>query len=184
MVRIELLNAYTPMPILSRPATTEFSTYYSRYIDRVPDGDVLGTLEAQQRETGALLRSIPESRADHRYAPGKWSIREVLGHIADTERIFAYRALRMARGDTTPLPAFDENAYVENADFGSRPLAALADDVRIVRAATLSLLRPLSDEELGRIGTASDCPISARALAWIIAGHELHHVAILRERYL
>jgi hypothetical protein len=172
------------MPILTRPATTEFAPYYSRYIDRVPDGDLLGTLEAQQRETQALLRSIPESRADHRYAPEKWSIREVVGHVADTERIFAYRALRMARGDTTPLAAFDENAYVANADFGSRPLAALADDVQIVRAGTLSLLRPLSDAELMRIGTASDCPISARALAWIIAGHELHHVAILRERYL
>lgn len=172
------------MPILTRPAGSEFAPYYAGYIERVADGDLIGSLVAQQRETQALVRAIPESRGDHRYAPGKWTVREVLGHMADAERIFAYRALRIARGDQTPLPAFDENAFVANARFAARPLESLADELQIVRDATLALLRPLNDAELTRVGTASEHPVTPRALAWIIAGHELHHVAILRERYL
>lgn len=168
----------------NRPAATEFSPYYSKYIDQVPDGDLLATLTTQHEDTAGLVRGIPEDRADHRYAPGKWSIREVLGHLADTERIFAYRALRVARGDATPLPGFDENAYVANANFAVRSLASLVDELRVIRQATLALYRPLADEELLREGSANGAPITPRALAWIIAGHERHHLAILRERYL
>jgi uncharacterized damage-inducible protein DinB len=167
-----------------RPASTEFSPYYAGYVARVPDGDVVASLAAQVADTIALVRSLPESKGEHRYAEGKWSIRQVLGHMADTERIMAYRALRVARGDSTPLAGFDENAFVANARFDARTLDSLADDLSIVRRATVALLTPLSDEELLRAGSANGAPVTARALAWIIAGHERHHVAVLRERYL
>ncbi|MBA3891192.1 MAG: DinB family protein, partial [Gemmatimonadaceae bacterium] len=161
-----------------------FSPYYAGYVARVPDGDVVETLRSQVDATMALARSLAEEKGGHRYAPGKWSIREVLGHMADTERIMAYRALRVARGDATPLPGFDENLYVENARFDDRTLSSLADDLAIARQSTIALLAPLGDDELGRVGSANGAPITARALAWIIAGHERHHLAILRERYL
>lgn len=167
-----------------RPDPTEFSPYYAGYIARVPDGDVVATLAAQVADTVALVRSLPEEKGAHRYGEGKWSIRQVLGHMADTERIMAYRALRVARGDATPLAGFDENAFVANARFDARTLESLAEDLALVRRATFSLLMPLSDEELVRGGSANGAPVTARALAWIIAGHERHHVAVLRERYL
>lgn len=172
------------MAIRSRPAPSEYNPYYGKYIERVAEGDLLETLQAQLDDSLALIRSIPEERGGFRYRPGKWSIREVLGHVIDAERIFAYRALRAARGDATPLPGFDENAFVANARLDERTLASLAEELLVVRQATLALLRPLSEDELGRIGTASDSPVTPRALAWIIAGHERHHMAILRERYL
>lgn len=167
-----------------RPDPSQFAPYYAGYVARVPDGDILETLRSQVDATVALARSLAEPTGAHRYAEGKWSIREVLGHMADTERIMAYRALRVARGDTTPLPGFDENAYVRNARFDQRTLASLADDLALVRHGTIALLAPLDDAELGRAGSANGAPITARALAWIIAGHERHHLAILRERYL
>ena len=170
--------------LATRPASTEYAPYYDRYIARVPEGDVTATLEAQLAETLALLRTIPEERGTHRYGPDKWSIKEVVGHLADSERIFAYRALRVARGDATPLPGFDENAYVRGARFDAIPLADLAAELEAVRRATLALLRGLDDEALGRRGVANDQEITPRALAYIIAGHERHHVGILRERYL
>lgn len=167
-----------------RPAETEFAPYYAGYVGRVPDGDIVETLRSQLEATVALARSLAEATGAHRYAPEKWSIREVLGHMADTERIMAYRALRVARGDMTPLPGFDENLYVRNARFDERTLASLADELALVRQATIGLIAQLDDEELSRTGTANGAPITARALAWIIAGHERHHLAILRERYL
>jgi uncharacterized damage-inducible protein DinB len=168
----------------TRPESTEYGAYYGRYIERVPEGDLIATLEAQRAETGALLAGIGEERSLHRYEPGKWSIREVVGHVADAERIFAYRALRIARGDETPLPGFEQNDYVRRAGFDRRTLRDLAAELDAVRHATLHLARSLDDEALSRRGTASDLPISARALFWIIAGHERHHLGILRERYL
>lgn len=167
-----------------RPGPMEFSPYYARYIERVPDGDVVETLRTQIADTVALVASLSEERGAYRYAPDKWSIREVLGHLADTERIMAYRALRIARRDITPLPGYDENAYVANARFDSRSLHDLADDLTITRRSTLSVLAPLNDDELARGGTASEAPVTVRALAWIIAGHERHHLALLHERYL
>lgn len=168
----------------TRPAPGEFSPYYSRYIELVPDGDVVRTLREQIGDTIAAIQAIPEDRGSHRYAAGKWSIRQVLGHMADTERIMAYRALRTARGDATPLPGFDENAYVANARFDDRAMHELAEDLVLARQSTVALLAPLADDELARGGSANGAPIMARALAWIIAGHERHHLAILRERYL
>lgn len=174
----------TPAPLAARPAADEFAPYYAKYIDAVPDGDVLGTLESQIEETVALLSDIGEVRAGHRYAPGKWSIKEVVGHVADAERVFGYRALCAARGEAGGLPAFDENAYVAGADFDARTLNSLLGELTAVRRATLSLFRNLSDDALARRVVANQNAVSARALAWICAGHERHHVRLLRERYL
>ena len=170
--------------MIPRPDASEHLPYYAKYIDRVPDGDLLQTLRTQLADTLSLVRGLDESRGGHRYAPGKWTIREVLAHVIDAERIFAYRVLRIARGDATPLASFDENAYAENAEAESRTLADLAEELEHVRLGNVAMLRALSDEALARLGTASGGPVSARALAWIIAGHELHHVSLLRERYL
>jgi hypothetical protein len=141
-------------------------------------------LRAQARETQELLRSIPESKGDHAYAPGKWTIKEVIGHVIDGERVFSYRALRIARGDTTPLPGFEQDDYVPQGAFGARTIRSLADELETVRLATISLLEGLPAGVGPRMGTASDNPVSAQALAYIIAGHERHHVGVLRERYL
>lgn len=167
-----------------RPADDEFAPYYGRYITKVADGDILATLRSQIGETRSMLRAIPDARAGHRYADGKWSIRECVGHMADTERVFAYRAMRFSRNDATALPGFDENAFVANASFDQRSLASLVDEFEAVRQATIALFDGLSPDEFQRRGTASDNPVSVRALAWIIAGHELHHRGILQERYL
>jgi hypothetical protein len=173
-----------PVSLSERPDTTEFAPYYSRYITGVPAGDVLGTLAQQLDDTLALLASVSESQATTRYEPGKWSVKEVVGHVADTERIMAYRALRIARGDRTPLPGFEQDDYVAAANFDARPLAVLVDGLETVRRATLSLFRSFDDEALLRRGVANELEVTPRALAYIIAGHERHHVAILRSRYL
>ena len=171
------------MSLANRPAQSEFDPYYARYVDLVPEGDVIASLRAQGDATAALVARVGEERGGHRYAPGKWSVREVLGHIADTERIMAYRALRVARGDATPLPGFDENVYVAAAGFDTRSLASIAAELRAVREATVHLLAGLEPRAVGVQGSANGSPITPRALAWIIAGHERHHLAILRERY-
>jgi hypothetical protein len=176
-------NVTTTAPI-ARPQNNEYAPYYARYIDRVPDGDLVEVLCTQIGETLALLRGIPEDRASYRYEPGKWSIKEVVGHLADVERIMGYRMLRIARGDSTPLPGFDENAYVLAANFDARSLTSLAHEFERVRGATIAFLETLDPDAAARRGSANNLEISARALAYIIAGHERHHVVILRERYL
>ncbi len=174
-----------PSSLLATPPhATEHGEYYARYIARVPAGDVVETLDAQLRDTRALLASFGDARADHRYAPGKWTVKEVVGHIADAERIFAYRALRVARGDATPLPSFDENAYVAHAGFALRPLSDLVRELELVRQSTVALFAGMDDDAVVRLGTASGAPVTPRAAAYVIAGHELHHAAILRERYV
>jgi hypothetical protein len=170
--------------LASPPAAGEYLPYYQKYIDLVPAGDVLDTIEAQLSETVALLDRFGEGRAGHRYAPGKWSVKEVVGHVADTERIFAYRALCAARGETGALPGFDENAYVAAAGFDARTLNSILGELTAARRGTLSLFRNLSEEQLARRVNANGHPISPRAIAWIIAGHERHHARLLRERYL
>lgn len=183
--RIVSQSAHPPAPHLSTaPLPGEYAPYYGKYIERVPAGDIARTLEENARETDALLRSEgARALADHRYAEGKWSVKEVVGHLTDAERIFAYRMLRIARGDTTPLPGFDENAYVPAGEFDARTLDELLEDFLAVRNATIRLVRSLSADAWSRRGTASDQPVSARALAFIIAGHELHHRTILEQRY-
>jgi hypothetical protein len=167
----------------ARPADSEYNTYYQPYVSEVPDGDLLTTLESQRDSTAAILAGITDANAGFRYAEGKWSIREVVGHVADAERVFAYRALRFARADATPLPGFDENAWMPSAGFDARPLGDVAAELRTVRESTLSLFRSFTPEAWLRTGSASGHPITARALAWIIAGHERHHLRVLTERY-
>jgi uncharacterized damage-inducible protein DinB len=169
--------------MIPRPDPSEYAPFYHTYFSAVPDGDLLETLRTSVGETMALLDAAGEARAGHRYAEGKWSVRQVAGHLADTERVMAYRALRAARGDRTPLPGFDENAWVAGAGFEGRTLASLADELAHVRIATLDLLRPLGADELARAAVANGAPVTVRALAWIVAGHEMHHRRILRERY-
>lgn len=167
----------------ARPAPGEYAPYYERYVSLVA-GDVLETLERQGAETVALLGGLTEERGGSRYAPGKWSVKELVGHMIDTERVFAYRLLRVARGDRTPMEGFDQDPYVANSNADARTLQSLASEYGHVRAATLALARGLDSAAWSRSGVANENEVTARALAHIIAGHEAHHVGILRERYL
>ena len=169
--------------IIGRPAANEHAPYYGRYIDRVTGNDALAALIHQVDETAALLARVDEAKAAYRYAPGKWSVKQVVGHMADVERVFGYRALRFARADATPLPGFDETTYAEAAESDARPLADIAIEFRAIRAASIALFASLSPEALMRTGAANNSPMSARAAAWTIAGHELHHRLGLIERY-
>lgn len=168
----------------TRPEATEFAPYYGRYVGHVPNGDIVETLSTQHEGTLRLLRSLPEEKGDLRYAPGKWSVRQVVGHLVDAERVFTYRALRFARADATALPSFDENAFVENASFDDRTMGSLLDEFEAVRRASVLLFASMNATEWMRRGVASSNPMSVRAAAWVTAGHELHHLDILRTRYL
>jgi hypothetical protein len=168
---------------LVRPEPTEYAPFYAGYVGRVPEEDVVPVLQKQADEIVALARSLPAAKETFRYADGKWSIREVLGHLIDGERAFGYRAFCFSRGEQAPLPGFDENQYVAAAGADAIPLAELASEFAAVRASNLAFLRRLSTAEGARLGTASGKPISVRALAYIMAGHPRHHVAVLRERY-
>ena len=167
-----------------RPSTTEYAPYYGRYISLVPEGNILQILSGQLEETLSLLGGISESQASHRYAPDKWSIKEVVGHVVDSERIFAYRVLRFARNDKAPIEGFEQDDYVQNSNFDERTLADLVEEFEHVRRANLILFRSFNDEVLSRTGTASDAGVSVRALIYIIAGHERHHMEVLKARYL
>ncbi len=172
------------MSRIERPGADEFAPFYANYVNGVPDGEITDVLESQARELVDLLGGLDDARAEFRYAPDKWSVKEVVGHVADTERVFAYRALRISRADATPLAGFDQDTYVANAQFGRRELGALLAEFQAVRAATVSLFRAMTEEESRRAGLANGVPVTARALAYIAAGHERHHSGILRERYL
>jgi hypothetical protein len=168
----------------TRPDRDEAAPYYFTYIDRVPDGDVLELLRAQESEVVALAAGIAEARAGHRYAPDKWSIREVLGHLNDCERLFVGRAFWFARGFDTPLPSFDQNVAIANAGADARSWASLVGEFRAVRAASLAFFESLPAEAWSRRGVASDNPFTVRALAFMTVGHVTHHLDILRQRYL
>jgi len=172
------------MSTIERPAADEFAPFYAGYVTGVPDGDITDVLAQQGRELTALLEGLTDAQAEFRYAPDKWSVKEVVGHISDAERIFAYRALRISRGDATPLMGFDQDAYVARAHFGRRALGDLLAEFTAVRAATTALFLGMTDDESRRAGSANGVPVSARALAYIAAGHARHHTRILRERYL
>ncbi|MBO7748896.1 DinB family protein [Paenibacillus sp. MWE-103] len=169
--------------MLQQPAADEFGGHFGIYIGLV-EGDVLTTLEDNRKQLAALYAAMTDSQALYRYAPGKWSLKEVLGHLADTERIMSYRMLRIARGDTTPLPGFEQDDYVTRAGFDDLSVARLLADYEAVRASTLSLIGTIAPEAWARKGTASGTAMSARAFAHVIAGHELHHLAIIRAQYL
>ena len=169
---------------LTKPEPTEYAAYYERYISLISANDILAELRRQEGELSALLSGRPEKDGGFRYATDKWTINELVGHLTDTERIFAYRALRIARGDTTPIEGFEQDDYVRNGPFPHCRLADLLEEFRNVRAATLSLFRNLQPEAWTRRGTANQNEVSVRALAYIIAGHTRHHQRILEEKYL
>jgi uncharacterized damage-inducible protein DinB len=174
----------TPATFITRPANDEYAPYYEKYIALVPDGNVVATLAQQLDATMKLLRSIDEAQANKRYAPGKWSIKEVVGHLIDSERVFVYRAMRFARNDKTPLSGFEQDDYVRSANFDERQLADLAQEFEYVRLGAIQFFKSLTEEAWSRRGAANDNEVSVRALAYIMAGHEAHHVSVLRTKYL
>jgi hypothetical protein len=167
-----------------RPRPDEYAGFYAGYVARVPPGDIVSTLRDQIGQTRALLYALTEERAAYAYAPSKWTIKEVVGHLTDVERLLSYRALRFARGDQTPVPGFDENTYVPAGRFGDRPLASLLSELEAARGSTVAMFEGLPAAAWVRRGVANGQSGSVRALAWIIAGHELHHRTLLEERYL
>lgn len=170
--------------VIPRPESGDYSPFHADYVAAVPEGNVLDRLMEQAHATQALLRGITGKQALHRYAEGKWSVKEVLGHLIDAERVFAYRALCFARADNTELPGFDQDAYVAAAGFDRRSLSDLLDEYAAVRAATMRLYESFGEEELARGGIANGQRVTVGALAWIIAGHERNHQRALREKYL
>jgi hypothetical protein len=168
---------------IPRPSQDEAASFYQRYILQVRNENIVEQLTSQLQETEALLGPLDPGRGHHRYAPEKWSVQEVLGHITDAERIFSYRLLRIARGDSTPLPGFDENAYVPAARFEQQSLASLLRGFRAVRQSSIHLVESIPAEGWSLRGEASGTAISARALAYIVVGHTAHHLGVLRERY-
>ena len=166
-----------------RPRADEYADYYGSYIARV-DEPLMQTLEDEAGEWRALLAAVPPDKEGYRYAPGKWSIREVVGHVIDAERMFSVRAMAFARGDRAHYPSFDENAYAAASGADGRTLADLGEELSAVRAATVLLLRSFDDEAWSRRGVASGNEFTVRSLAWIIAGHSRHHRRVLEERYL
>jgi hypothetical protein len=184
------LSSTTPNPTSAtasaflRPAPGEAALYYDRYISLVPGNDILGALDDQRRQTLLFLSGLTDAHGDLRYAPDKWSLKEVLGHLNDTERIMSYRALRIARADATPIEGYEPDDYTRNSPFARCTIEDLIEDYIAVRRATISLFRNLDEPAWTRRGTASDNEVTVRALAYIIAGHELHHRKILEEKYL
>ncbi|MEW6051554.1 MAG: DinB family protein [Candidatus Zixiibacteriota bacterium] len=174
----------TPEFRSTAPDQFEYAPYYGKYITAISHGDILTTLSDQVSDARALFSGLSDEQAMYSYAPEKWNIKEILGHVIDAERVFAYRALRIARADRTALASFEHDDYVKVAKFSQRPLPVLLTEFEHVRAASVDLFTHLDDEAWSRKGTASGFAVSVRALAWIIAGHELHHRRIIQARYL
>ena len=166
-----------------RPDASEYTPYYERYIALVPGDNVIVALETQRLHMVQVLSARSEREGNFRYGPGKWSVKEVVGHLADSERVFAYRAMRIARGDRTPLSGFEQDDYVRSGGFGERRLTDLAEEFAAVRSGSIALFRSLNEPAWSRRGVANNNEVSVRALAFITAGHELHHQRILEERY-
>jgi hypothetical protein len=174
----------TQLQAQNRPDASEYPPFYARYVASVPEADVVAALRDSAREIVGVLAAIPDARGGFRYGPDKWTIREVVGHMIDAERIFSYRALRLARGDATPLPGFEENDYARTAGSDTRSLADLVDELRVVREGTVRLFQSFPSEAWTRRGMVNGREVSVRALAYITAGHARHHLGVLRERYL
>jgi DinB superfamily len=175
--------ATVPALVIARPQSGEYAPYYERYVSLIEDNDILATLDRQRREMVLLLSGLSEEQGDFRYAPEKWSAKQVLGHVCDTERVFAYRALRISRGDATPMEGFEQDDYVKNGPFARHVIAEVIEDYIAVRRATISLLRSLEEAAWSRRGVANKNEVTVRALAYTIAGHEAHHRRILEEKY-
>lgn len=172
------------MTTLGRPEAREYAAYYGRYISLVPEGEIVPILENQAASTKALLSTLTEALGDHRYAPDKWSIKELVGHVADTERVFAYRAAHFSRADPAPLPSMDQDIWAAGAESARRTLKSLIEELAAVRGATIALVASLSPAQASQRGVASNNEVSVRALAFLCAGHQIHHLNILKERYL
>ncbi len=170
--------------VRGRPTAVEFDPYYGRYIDRIVAPDILTALQEQQVEIADFLAQLDPAMADHSYAPGKWTTRQVLNHVCDTERIFAARGLCIARGETASLPGFDENAYADASAVDDRPLSALGREFDLLRGATICMFEAFDEPAWHRVGNANGSPVSVRAIAWILVGHADHHLNVIRERYL
>ena len=170
--------------VMGRPETTEYASYYQGYVGGVPDGDILSLLQTESDRTAELLLALPADKGDYRYEDGKWSIKEVVGHVIDAERMFGYRAHCFARQDPARLPSFDQDDYAKNSNASERTLAELVDELRAVRASNVALFRGLTDTMWLKRGVGSGCEFTVRALAYIIVGHELHHRRVIEERYL
>lgn len=166
------------------PEKDEYAEFYANYVSLASETDVVSALQSQIGEMRSLLTDVSAEKENFRYADGKWSIKELLGHIIDGERVFSYRALRISRGDQTPLAPFDENDYVAASNFGAAGFADLIEEFSLLRASNVLLFKNLSDEAWLRRGTASDAIVSVRALAFIMVGHVSHHQNVLRTRYL
>ena len=166
-----------------RPGADEYASFFAGYVSLVPETDVLPVLAAQAVDLRRLAAAVPAARETYRYAPGKWSVREIFGHVGDGERVFGYRAFCISRGDRTPLPGFDENDYIAQSAYDERTVAELADDFAGLRAANLAVLGRLNDAQWTRVGNANGRPVSVRALAFIMAGHLRHHLGVLKSRY-
>jgi len=169
---------------MTRPEKTEYDPYYEKYVSLVPDTDIVAALAAQPTELQDIFIALPEEKGTYAYAEGKWSLKEVISHLIDAERIFAYRALRISRGDETPIEGFEQDGYIENSHANDRSFGDLLEEFNLLRRANLLLFNNLRDDGWSRLGTASGAGVSVRALAHIMAGHVLHHVNVLRERYL
>jgi uncharacterized damage-inducible protein DinB len=167
---------------INRPDASEFAPFYAGYVGKVPDSGPAAELK-DQISTLEKLKSLPEGQANHAYADGKWTVKEVIGHCADAERVFSYRLTRIARGDKTPLAGFDENAWAKTAPHSKRPIAAVVDEMIAVRRSTIALIDSLDDAAIGNSTTANNKDITGRALCWIIAGHSKHHLDVLHDRY-
>lgn len=174
----------TSSPFALKPAADECADYYHLYTGQVPDGDILEILVRERDATIQLLEGVPADRQQFRYAEGKWSLNEVVGHILDVEWIFTDRALRFGRGDPAPLPGIDQDVYVAGARFDQRPLQELIEEFRHLRSAGIALFRGFDAQALGRTGSASNCAFTVRSILHIVAGHAMHHVGVLRDRYL
>ncbi|MBV9241112.1 MAG: DinB family protein [Acidobacteria bacterium] len=168
---------------MNRPETTEYDPYYEHYVSLV-SGDLLPFLDAQSRDLAALIEPLPEEKGTHSYADGKWTIKELLSHLIDGERMFAYRTLRVSRGDETPIEGFEQDPYIEHSHANERSFSDLLKEFSLLREANMLMLRNMKDDDWLRIGTANQRRISARALSWIMGGHVAHHVEVLKERYL
>ena len=169
---------------MDRPAPTEYAPYYERYISLVPESDINTTLAAQQDEMRSLFAGVPEEKGTYAYADGKWTVKELLSHIIDGERIFAYRALRISRGDKTDIEGFEQDDYIATSNANNRTFADLLEEFILERQANVHMFKNIAQVGSEEMGTANDNPVSARAIAWIMAGHVRHHLDILKTRYL
>jgi len=169
---------------MNRPTETEYAPYYQGYVDQVSENDIMAVLRSEVDELDVLLARVPADKETYRYAEGKWSVREIVGHLIDGERVFGYRALCIARGETQNLPGFDQNDYMQTAPYHHIELEDLLSEMRLVRLSNIAMFRSLAEEAWNRTGIANGNAVTVRALAFIMGGHVRHHMNVLRERYL